>query len=503
MATSRRAFLERAALGGLAIGGLGLLDRLRPVSAAEAKIDPALVRLGDDIEPTVRLLEQTPRDKLLEEVAHRINQGLSYGQLLTALLLAGVRNVQPRPAVGFKFHAVLVINSAHLASLASPDHDRWLPIFWALDRFKASQAETQSTTGWHMAPVDESKVPAPDKAQKAFAAAMDAWDEQAANAAASALARSCTRDQCFELFARYGSRDFRDIGHKAIFVSNSFRLLDCIGWRHVEPVLRSLAYALMKYDGQNPAKSDQPADRPGRQNAELARKIRADWLDGKPDRAASASLLKVFRQNSPEDACSAVADALNRGIAPSSISDALLCASGELLMRQPGIATLHSVTSSNALHFAYQSAMEPGNRLMMLLQNTAFVCLFRQMLNRNAREVIVDEFEATPTSASGADAVGEILAQISQDRMAASRKTLAYLDAGGNPHDLMHAARRLVFMKGNDAHDYKFSSAVMEDFYTISPALRNRYLAASCFYLPGSGANDNPLVQRIRAAFAN
>ena len=36
MATSRRAFLERAALGGLAIGGLGLLDRLRPVSAAEA-----------------------------------------------------------------------------------------------------------------------------------------------------------------------------------------------------------------------------------------------------------------------------------------------------------------------------------------------------------------------------------------------------------------------------------------------------------------------------------
>lgn len=100
MATSRRAFLERTALGGLAIGGLGLLDRLCPVSAAEAKIDPALVRLGDDIEPTVRLLEQTPREKLLEEVAHRINQGLSYGQLLTALLLAAVRNVQPHRRSG-------------------------------------------------------------------------------------------------------------------------------------------------------------------------------------------------------------------------------------------------------------------------------------------------------------------------------------------------------------------------------------------------------------------
>jgi hypothetical protein len=34
--------------------------------------------------------------------------------VLAALLLAGVRNIQPRP-VGFKFHAVLVVNSAHLA----------------------------------------------------------------------------------------------------------------------------------------------------------------------------------------------------------------------------------------------------------------------------------------------------------------------------------------------------------------------------------------------------
>ena len=46
--------------------------------------------------------------------------------MLTALLLACVRNIQPRP-VGYKFHAVLVVDSAPLASLASPDTDRWLP----------------------------------------------------------------------------------------------------------------------------------------------------------------------------------------------------------------------------------------------------------------------------------------------------------------------------------------------------------------------------------------
>ena len=47
------------------------------------------------------------------------------------------------------------------------------------------------------------------------------------------------------MFWRYGARDFRDIGHKAIFVANSYRTLVTIGWRHAEPILRSLAYALL------------------------------------------------------------------------------------------------------------------------------------------------------------------------------------------------------------------------------------------------------------------
>ena len=57
-----------------------------------------------------------------------------------------------------------------------------------------------------------------------------------------------------------------------------------------------------------------------------------------------------------------------------------------------------------------------------------------------------------------------------------------------------------MFLKGNDAHDYKFSSAVLEDYYHASPAWRDRFLAASLFLLPGSGDRDNDLVQRTRAA---
>src|SRR5438067_1560100 len=300
----RRGFLRGLTATGalLGLGNLSFLSRLPAVSAADAQLDPKLVRLGPDIEPLVRLLEETPRDRLLEEVAARIRRGLSYRDVLAALLLAGVRNVQPRPSVGHKFHAVLVVNSAHLASLGSPDTDRWLPIFWALDYFKSSQAQDIREGNWTMGPVDESAVPPSGRAREAFLAAMDRWDESAADAATAGLARTAGANEIYELFFRYGARDFRSIGHKAIYVANSWRTLQCIGWQHAEPILRSLAYALLMHEQGNPAERDDPADRSWRHNQARAARIKEGWYAGKPDASAAADLLTTLRKGSDDDA---------------------------------------------------------------------------------------------------------------------------------------------------------------------------------------------------------
>ena len=196
-------------------------------------------------------LEDSPREKLLEEVAMRIKRGTTYREVLAALLLAGIRNVQPRPAVGFKFHAVLVVNSAHLASMASPDEHRWLPIFWALDYFKSAQARDVKEGDWTMAAVKESAVPSARAARKKYIRAMERWDAEAADAAAAGLARSAGANEIFELMFRYGARDYRSIGHKAIYVANSHRTLGVIGWQHAEPVIRSLTYAIQNHTGTN------------------------------------------------------------------------------------------------------------------------------------------------------------------------------------------------------------------------------------------------------------
>jgi hypothetical protein len=65
---------------------------------------------------------------------------------------------------------------------------------------------------------------------------------------------------------------------------------------------------------------------------------------------------------------------------------------------------------------------------------------------------------------------------------------------------MMTTARRLIFAKGNDSHDYKFSSAALEDFHHVSANWRDRYLAASLFWMKGSGGNDTPLLGRMRGA---
>ncbi len=503
---SRRHFLQTAtSAGALAgLGDLSFLSHLAPVSAADATPQPNRVQLDSDIEPLVRLLEDTPRAQLLEVVAGRIHAGLNYQELLAALLLAGVRNVQPRPHVGFKFHAVLVVNSAHLASLASPPEHRWLPIFWALDYFKDAQEDDVREGDWTMGAVDESAVPKAHRAKAALVEAMDGWDEAATDAAAAGLARSAGTSEIFELMFRYGARDFRDIGHKAIFVSNSLRTLNCIGSQHTEPVLRSLAYALLQHDGPNPAKSDEQADRPWRLNLERAKSINGNWLEGRPDDAATSDMRAALREADENQSCEKAIELINRGVAPQSIWDAMLLGAGELLVRKPGIVALHAVTTTNALRYAWGTSDSDDTRRMLLLQNAAFLPMFREAMGDRGKvgDQKLDELQPGALAADPSKAVEEIFADISQNKMTAAGKTLAYVQSHPNPQEFIDAARVLIFLKGTNAHDYKFSSAVLEDYKHVSPQYRGQFLASSVFNLRGSGGRDNKLVERTRAALA-
>src|SRR5207248_3013177 len=100
----RRHFLQAASAMGLG-AGLGPWEALRaitPASADEAKVSPEMVRFRPEIEPVVRWIEETQREQILDKAVAELKDGLSYRSLLSALFLAGIRNIKPRP-VGFKF----------------------------------------------------------------------------------------------------------------------------------------------------------------------------------------------------------------------------------------------------------------------------------------------------------------------------------------------------------------------------------------------------------------
>ena len=210
--------------------------------------------------------------------------------------------------------------------------------------------------------------------------------------------------------------------------------------------------------------------------------------------------MQSLRADDSESVCDHIVEILNSGVGPKAVYDALFLQSGELLMRQPGIVSLHAVTSTNAFNYAYRTAANDKTRKMILLQNAAFLPLFRQeMVNRNkVNERAILELEASE-QVSGLD---DIFGNVGKDSGTAAQNVLAFLGSGKPANELMDEARRFIFLKGNDSHDYKFSSAVLEDYYQVSPEWRDKYLAASVFKMRGESSKNNGLVERIRGALA-
>jgi hypothetical protein len=328
---------------------------------------------------------------------------------------------------------------------------------------------------------------------------MENWDADAADTAIAALSRTSGAAEAMEPVWRMAVRDQRNIGHKPIFAAQSWRTLQAIGWQHAEPVLRSLAFGLLDRHGDSRPVPVGPYEA----NLENAKKIRDDWQTGKPDPAVTRRLLEVMRQASAEDASSEAVKMLNQGVAAESLWDAVVLGGSELLMRSPGIISLHAVTSANALHFIYGASGDDTTRRLALLQGVGWHALFRGRIKPGGGPTI-DSFEPAKLETPGKDeAVGEIFEAINDNRGKAAAKAVGYLEAGGSEGLLFAAARRMIFHKGRDSHDYKYGAAAWEECVLASdPKWRAPLAAAMMFNLPGTKTPDSPLMNEAREAVA-
>jgi hypothetical protein len=193
---------------------------------------------------------------------------------------------------------------------------------------------------------------------------------------------------------------------------------------------------------------------------------------------------------------------LNSGVAPGSLWDAIIMAGNEMLLSKPGIVPLHSVTACNALHYIYQSSGRDRTRRLAILQGAGWVPLYRQGLAENDR-VKLDQLEARPTDA-GSDGVADIFRTVSENRRAAAAKVAGFLERGGSADEVFAAVRRVIFHKGNDAHQYKYGAAIWEESRLASdPRWQAPLVAAAMAYVPGASSPDNPLMKRVTGAIEN
>ena len=488
MSLNRRAFLKQAAASAAALGAV----RLTPAATA-----PTLPAQAD----LVPLLIDTDRDHLLEQLAEQIRDGLDYPALLGAIAEASVRQVRPYPHVGFKYHSFMVLQAVHRSTLLGRREDRWLPVLWAADVFKGSQAAERRRGSWSLGPVPEHLVPTAHKAEGAFRDAMARWDPEAADAAVVGLARSLPRERLFALLFHYGARDFRAIGHKAITVANCHRLSGVIPPEHTEPMLRSLILALLNHEGEpNPAYGDLAPDRPWRRNLLLANQAKAtEQPKGEGGRVSVIEILQVLREGSDEDASRAVHAGFEHGATEQQLWTAIFLAAGDLMLKQSGIISVHANTTVNALHDACHHVGDPGTRRLILLQAAAFLPLFRDLLGRERRGLRIDTLEVLDHGGDSDSALEDIFATVSVDRVGAARKTLGYLGSGSAERPFMNLARHYVVDRNTGYHDYKFAEAAFENAAVMESPWRERYLAASVLYLNGSADKPNEAVARARA----
>ncbi len=501
----RQAIRSLAGAGPIALGSLGTPWAL---SAADRKVASDMVRFGADIEPIVRLIEDTPRDDCIEIVAKRLNAGLSYRELLSALFLAGIRNVSPQPP-GFKFHCVFVLHAANHLSLDAPERERLLPLLWALDYFKESQQRDADEDDFLLRE-PKGPLPSADNAWAELHTAMESWDEERADRAITALARAKGGHEVIDGLWRYGARDYRNIGHKAIFTASAWRTLQAIGWRHAEPALRSLILGLLDFGTDRRMNGYGFEDQCHAPNAETARKLlpdlRPSWTSGdSADPSRARAVAQTVRTGTPVVASTEVATMLKRGEANCRDAwDGIHLAAGDLMLRQPGILGVHCVTSANALHYAFRMSGNAETRLYLLLQAVGWMGQFANYMSKDdrLRDLDLTKLEPSNSASDGGVDARAILQDLGANADRAARAAIGYAMNRPDLTDFFRMSRSLLFRKAEESHRFKYAAAIFEDFSLVSPAWQPHMLAVSTYYLLGPAERDSEVVTRAREALS-
>jgi hypothetical protein len=507
--SSRRGFLATSAAAAAVplLPDLGFLTPVSLAAATDARINPDQVRHSPSIGLLIKLIQTTPRDKCVPVFIEQLQAGLSYQDLLSALLLATIEHGDP--------HQVLGVYSAHRVSSEARMEERLLPLFWALDRIVSGFQDGDARPLGRLM----GELPRAGQAAAIFREAMAKLDPSHAERAIVVLARTQGHRRAMSLLWEYGARRVcGSLGHHPIMVANTWRTLEALGWQHAEQVLRYLARTLPRHE----------ADRTYEPNQERARKtlpgLPADWATNEPNRGATLEVFHLLRQGKTDSVCGLICTQLSSGrVKAGAVWDAVHLVAADLLFRYKtgGIAIggylIHAVTSTNALRCGFECSDDDRVRLLMLLQSVGglgnqFVLPNEkdgQLRGMNLLDLKADD---TKASASIPDVFAmlpnktkdptpeeaEAYRNVSDE---ACKMSFALLQTSASLVAFKQAARSLLCVKATrDPHDLKYPVAAFEDTTLANPEWRPYLLASSVHALHGTASADATALVQARKA---
>ncbi len=359
--SNRRGFLATSAAAAAVplLPDLGFLAPVSQAAATDTRIDPNQVRHSPSIGQLIKLIQTTPRDKCVPVFLEQLLAGLSYQDLLSALLLATIEHGDP--------HQVLGVYSAHRVSSEARVEERLLPLFWALDRivigFQRGDAKPLGGAHRRLAEGRAGGGRLPGSHGRAGPVAGGTCD---------CRARTGTRPSA------------GDVPSLGMWRQESDRLARASphhGGQHMEDSRRTgLATcrtgATLPLAGTLQAQGGQHLQAEPRACGKTVAKLPADWAAKEPERGATLEVFNLLRQGETDAVCDLICTQLSSGrVKAGAVWDAIHLVAADLLFRYKtgGVAIggylIHAVTSTNALRCGFECSDDDRVRLLMLLQS--------------------------------------------------------------------------------------------------------------------------------------
>lgn len=490
---SRRHFLADVGRGMLVASlGYGTANELGLAPAFAGEV-PDTLDFGS-LEPLVRLMQETPIDKLLPALAARLKSGTELRRLVAAGALANARTFGGEDYVGF--HTMMALApSLHMAR-ELPESLQALPVFKVLYR----NTNRIQEKGGRKDEVLHAVKPAPLGEGRAGAEAVrDAVHRQAAEEAErlfATIAQAGASDALNDLL--YTVQDHTEV-HRVVLPYRAWDLLDLIGQEHAHTLLRqSVRYCIKAESWPHTGADKQPSnllpklleehkllDRsPGTRSGEDS------WVD---------QLSQTIFKSSPEEAAAAAASALAEGFSPAVVGEAISLAANQLVLRDMGRPPREespgkppgSVHGDSIGVHACDSACAWRNLARVSNARNIFACLilgaYQVALDRTNRggdflnwaPLPLQNHIAQIRSTEGPAILREADDAIRQNLQAhAAAAVHRYGELGHDPRPLFDLLLRFAVSEDGALHAEKFYRTVTEEFNSTRPAFRWRQLVA-------------------------